>query len=53
MPGWLHDSPPPLVLTGSRPPGEIAPLDTSAPASPLAQKPRSSRNSSVLIVNAS
>ncbi|CPN11517.1 Uncharacterised protein [Bordetella pertussis] len=53
MPGWLHDRPPPLVLTGRLPPGAIAPLSTNAPASPLAQKPRSSRNSSVLMVKAS
>src|SRR6218665_3525770 len=53
MPGGVHDSPPPLVLTGSAPPGAMRPLSTNAPASPLLQKPRSSRNSSVLIVKAS
>ena len=35
------------------PPGAIAPSSTKAPPSPLAQKPRSSIASTVLIVNAS
>ena len=53
MPGWVQLRPPPLVLTGRLPPGPMAPLSTKAPDSPLATKPRSSRNSRVLMVKAS
>src|SRR5690606_36000271 len=53
MPGCTQHRPPPLVLTGSRPPGAMAPSSMNAPPSPLAQKPRSSRNRMVLMVNAS
>ena len=49
MPGWVYDSPPPLVLVGSDPPGPELPSSTNAPPSPLAQKPRSSRCSSTVM----
>src|SRR5690606_25993744 len=53
MPGCTHDRPPPLVLTGSCPPGAMRPPSTKAAPSPLAQKPKSSRNKMVLRVKAS
>ena len=53
MPGWQYDSPPPLVLTARLPPGAMRPPSTKAPPSPLAQKPRSSRDSTTVIVNES
>ena len=43
MPGCTHDRPPPLVLTGSRPPGAVCRSPMKAAASPGRQKPRSSR----------
>ena len=53
IPGCTQDSPPPLVFTASSPPGAMRPPWTNGPPSPLAQKPRSSRNSRVLMVKAS
>src|SRR3990172_6196163 len=51
--GCTHESPPPLVLTGKRPPGAIAPFSTKGPPSPLLQKPRSSSARMVLMLKAS
>jgi N-methylhydantoinase B len=44
MPGCTNDRPPPLVFTGSLPPGAIPPSATNEPPSPFLQNPRSSRN---------
>src|SRR5581483_5546811 len=53
MPGCVYDSPPPLVLVGSSPPGPSLPSSTNGPPSPFLQNPRSSSSSSVVIVNES
>ncbi len=52
-PGCVYESPPPFVFIGSAPPGPSLPSSTNAPPSPLAQKPRSSRCSSAVMVNES
>ncbi|KAG1302996.1 hypothetical protein G6F63_016697 [Rhizopus arrhizus] len=53
MPGCTQHRPPPLVFTGSLPPGAMAPSAMKSLLSPLAQKPRSSRKSRVFMVKAS
>src|SRR5690606_18236924 len=52
-PGWPNDRPPPLVLTGSPPPGPIPTSVTNRPPSPFSQNPRSSSCSRVVMVNES
>src|SRR5215831_666018 len=43
IPVCVYERPPPLVFSGSLPPGSVLPSEMKAPASPRPTKPRSSR----------
>src|SRR5439155_17581640 len=53
IPGWHDDSPPPSVVSGSRPPRRRWPSAANGPPSPCLQNPRPSSSTSAVMVKLS